>query len=296
MTETLHKSRLLTVEERPFKRISKRLLDPEKSLISTLPTLPPTPPPDASAANEEAAAHEKAKQTELEKARQWREDALLDFAGFESSIIRIQLLLTSNEKERERYAAEKLNIQANAQAVRDNTAELRTQLDEAQRILAERKDYDTLAETILNNRALRPREEQHMNLEKLKAEIADLERESQEYATLWNRRREQFDKIIDQTTEMQQQIKGEKEEAERREGMEEDDDEQRGITSGNATPRPESGGDTPMHVVGKEPEAPTPEGLTVGARHTARGRSPLRESQLAESSRCKDREAGRGYG
>ena len=268
------------MEEKPFKRISKRLLDPEKSIISTLPTLPPTPPPDASAADEEAASYEKAKQRELEKKRQWREEALLDFAGFESSIIRIQLLLISNEKERERYAAEKLNIQANAQAVRENIAELRIQLEEAQRTLELRKEYDVLAEKITSNHHLKPREEQHVNLEKLNAEIADLEQESQEYATIWNRRREQFDKIIDQTTEMQRQIKDEKEEVERREGMEEDDEEQRGTTSGNATPRPsEAGGATPMHGVEKEHEVSTPGGLSVSGQHTARGRSPLRESQ-----------------
>lgn len=224
--------------------------------------------------------HKKDKQHELEKQRQWREEALLDFAGFESSIIRIQLLLTSNQKERERYAAEKLNIQANAQAVRDNTAELRIQLEEAQCTLAVRKEYDVLAEKITSNRLLKPREEQHMTLEKLNAEIADLEEESREYATIWNRRSEQFDKIIDQTTEMQRQIKDEKEEVERREGMEEDDEEQRRSMSGNATPRPsDTGGATPMHGVEKESDVGTPGGLSVAGQHTSRARSPLRDSQ-----------------
>ena len=163
--------------------------------------------------------------------------------------------------------------------MRDNTADLRIQLEEAQRTLALRKEYDVLAEKITSNRLLKPREEQHMNLEKLNAEIADLERESQEYATIWNRRREQFDKIVDQTTEMQRQIKDEKEEVERREGMEEDDEEQRGSVSGNATPRPsEVGGTTPLHNVEKDHDAGTPGGLTVSGPHTTRGRSPLRES------------------
>ena len=197
----------------------------------------------------------------------------------------MQLLLISNEKERERYAAEKLNIQANAQAVRDNTADLRIQLEEAQRTLEIRKEYDVLAEKITSNRNLKPREEQHMNLEKLNAEIKDLEQESQEYATIWDRRREQFDKIIDQTTEMQRQIKDEKEEVERREGMEdEDEDEQKGSMSGNATPRPsETGGATPMYGADKEIEPGTPSGLSVSGHHAARGRSPLRESHTMPS-------------
>ncbi|KAL8719199.1 MAG: hypothetical protein Q9181_008089, partial [Wetmoreana brouardii] len=195
--DSLHKSRLLNVEEKPFKRITKRLLAPS-SLIPVPPILPPTPPPDASAADEAAAAHELEKQQQLDSHRQWREDALLDFAAFESSIIRIQFLLTSNIKERERYAAEKLKIQATAQAVRDNTADLRVQLEEAQETLALRKEYDELAEKITSNRLLRPRAEQHMNLEKLNEEIAELKRESAEYAQTWTERREQFGKIIEE--------------------------------------------------------------------------------------------------
>src|SRR5271156_2938573 len=51
--DSLHKSRLLNVEEKPFKRITKRLLTPSNPLI-TFPILPPTPPPDAAAADLEA--------------------------------------------------------------------------------------------------------------------------------------------------------------------------------------------------------------------------------------------------
>ena len=146
-TDALHRSRLLNVEEKPFKRITKRLL-PQTSLIHTPLQLPPTLPPDASAADEEAAAHEARRQQQLEARRQWREDVLFDFAAFDSSIVRIQFLFTSNVKERERYTAEKLKIEAAAQAVKDNTAELRLQLEGAQRQLGLRKEYDVLAEKI----------------------------------------------------------------------------------------------------------------------------------------------------
>ena len=288
--EALHKTRLLTVEERPFKRITKRLIDPEKSLISKLPTLPPTPPPDTGAAEEEANERDEEQQKEVEKRRQWREDTLLDFAAFESSIIRIQFLLTSNAEEREGYARKKLKIEETAQAVRDNTADLRTQLAEAQRTLALRKEYDELAEKITSNRLLRPRDEQHVNLDKLNAEITELERESQEYAELWNRRRQQFDKIVDQTTEMQRQIKDEKEEVERREGMEEreeNDEEQRdgGGVSGAATPRIDAGSATPMQGLEKgESTADASGALSVDhSKPVTRARTPLQESQLAAS-------------
>ncbi|KAL9638276.1 MAG: hypothetical protein Q9164_001658 [Protoblastenia rupestris] len=284
--DALHKSRLLNVEEKPFKRLTKRLLAPN-ALISTPATLPPTPPPDASAADEEAAAHEAEKQRQLEGRRQWREDALLDFAAFESSIVRIQFLLTSNIKERERYAAEKLKIQATAQAVRDTTADLRIQLEEAQKTLASRKEYDEMAEKITSNRLLRPRDEQKQNLEKLNTEIADLERESQDYVQTWMERRDQFGKIIDEGKKLRRLIRDEKEEVEEREGTEEaedGEDEQRGRSSGIATPRPESaGGVTPMHGIEREGDVGTPAGLTVERGETRRS-SPLREIQAAEDS------------
>lgn len=258
----------------------------QNPLISTPLTVPPTPPPDASAADEASAALEFEKQKQLEERRQWREDVLLDFAAFESSLVRIQFLLTSNVKERERYAAEKLKIQATAQAVRDNTAELRIQLEGAQKTLALKKTYDELAEKITNNRLLRPREDQRANLDKLNAEIADLERESKEYAHTWAERRQQFGRIIEEGLQLRRLIRDEKEEVERREGMEEREDgeevetgSQRGRSSGVATPRHEGGGATPMHP-SHEVDMST-DTLTVGKQNTPRGKSPLRTSDDA---------------
>ena len=259
-------------------------MHPENSLVARLPTLPPTPPPDADGADENAEAEEESRQKELEKRRQWSDDVLLDFAAFESSIIRIQLLLTSNAQEREGYAQKKLKIEAASQAVRDNTVQLRSQLADAQSMLALRKEYDELAEKITSNRLLRPRDEQHANLEKLNLEISELQRESQEYAELWNRRRQQFDKIVDQTTEMQRQIKDEKEEVERREGMEEREDaeEDQGTTpSGVETPKLETSGGTSMQGIEKETLGDISNRLSTEKPSTARRKSPLHETQNA---------------
>lgn len=286
--DALHKSRLLNVEEKPFKRITKRLLA-QNSLIHAPPQLPPTPPPDASAADEEAAAHEARRQQQLEARRQWREDVLLDFAAFDSSIVRIQFLLTSNIKERERYTAEKLKIEAAAQAVKDNTADLRVQLEDAQRQLALRKEYDVLAEKITSNRLLRPREDQHVNLAKLNAEIADLERESQGYAQTWAKRRSQFGRIIDEGMEMRRQIRAEKEEVERREGMEggEDGDEgdgtsQRGRSSRASTP----GAVTPSQS-NRAQELEVDLGKLAPDGHlTKREKSPLRSVQTMDEEKA----------
>lgn len=281
----------MNVEEKPFKRITKRLLPPS-SLIHAPPRLPPTPPPDASAADEEAAAHETEKQQQLEARRHWREDVLLDFAAFDSSIVRIQFLLNSNAKERERYTAEKLKIEAAAQAVRDNTAELRVQLEDAQRQLSLRKEFDVLAEKITSNRLLRPREDQHVNLAKLNTEIAELERESQGYAQTWAERRAQFGRIIDEGMEMRRQIRAEKEEVERREGMEggEDGDEgdatsQRGRSSRASTP----GAATPPQGTRAQEMDIDLGRLAVEGHHTGREKSPLRSVQTVEDEKVQSR-------
>ena len=171
--------------------------------------------------------------------------------------------------------------------MRDNTSELRVQLEEAQRTLALRKEYDDLAEKITSNRLLRPREEQHANLAKLNAEIADLERESQEYAQTWAERRQQFGKIIEEGLQLRRLIRDEKEEVERREGMEEredGEDEHRGRSSDAGTPHHETGGMTPMHSTSQEQEVGTPGGLEVEKDRSSRGKSPLRNSQTADEA------------
>lgn len=271
------------MEEKPFKRITKRLLG-QNALITNPPVLPPTPPLDSDAADEEAAAYEKKRQQQLEDRRLWREDVLMDFAAFESSIIRIQFLLTSNSQERERYAAKKVKIQDEAQSVMDNTADLRIQLDEAQKRLALRKEYDELAEKITNNRQLKPRDEQHQNIEKLHAEIAELERESQDYAHTWAERRDQFGKIIDEGMQLRRLIRDEKEEVERREGMEgqgEVDQEHKGVSSGINTPRHDVEANTLMQGIEKEDDGGTTAGGLSGGQNAQRGASPLREVQMA---------------
>ncbi|KAL4889754.1 Tho complex subunit 7-domain-containing protein [Aspergillus ambiguus] len=284
--DNLHKSRLLNVEEKPFKRVSKRILNPE-SLVSHA-TLP-TPPPDGTD-EESAAVDESTKQKRLDEWRHFREDVTLDFAAFESSIARIQFLLTSNEKERERYAAEKLQILETMQSVRDNTADLRSQLEEAQRLLALRKSYDDLAEKITSNRLLKPREDQQANLQKLRAEITELEKESKEYAQTWAERREQFGRIVEEGMQLRRLIRDEKEEVERREGMQEgeagDDGDvpSRGKSSGANTPRPEVDSMTPSQH-GQDDSSRSPLGLHA-ERTTAHGPgTPLRQVTIAEDEK-----------
>lgn len=279
--DALHKSRLLNVEEKPFKRISKRLLNPDSIVVSHA-TLP-TPPPEGT--DEDVA--EADKQKKLEDWRQFRDDASLDFAAFEGSIARIQFLFTSNEKERERYVVEKERILSQMQSVRDSTADLRVQLEEAQRIMVLRKGYDEQTEKITSNRLLRPREDQQASLQKLRAEIGELENESKDYAKTWAERREQFGRIVEEGMQLRRLIRDEKEEVERREGMQEDEDGDdgevsKGKLSDANTPRPDQEGSTPQP--GQDESSRSP--LTVPADKATHGAAtPLRQVTMAEEEK-----------
>ncbi|KAH7163049.1 Tho complex subunit 7-domain-containing protein [Dactylonectria estremocensis] len=271
----LHKTRLLNVEEKPFKRITKRL-----NILSAL-TLP----------TEAQNGHSTDSKSKLE---QLKEDLTLDFAAFDSTITRLQFLHHANARERERYTDDQSRILAECQAVRANNAQLREQLEASQGTLAQRKKFDELAEKITSNRLLRPREDQIANLKKLEEECRELERESETYSETWRERREQFNKIMEEGMMLRRQIRDEKEEVDRREGMNEGDDDDaepdkpgqtpRLEPSGNATPRPDrdsqskaDGGRTPSR------DTPGPDQLKllpgpVGSHSRSGSQAPSRDA------------------
>lgn len=249
----LHKSRLLNVEEKPFKRITKRLTSVSSSVSDILHTQQNTP-----RRNGEDAANTTSPES-------LSEELTLDFAAFDSSIVRLQFLHSANQRERERYAADQERILAECQAVRTNNAQLKGQLDAAQATLAQRKKFDELAERITSNRLLRPREDQLTNLAKLDDECKELERESGTYKETWKERREQFNRIMEEGMLLRRQIRDEKEEVDRREGMNEEEEEAEGerdgttpkpLPSGNATPRPD-GESQPRPGAGRDNEEGT---------------------------------------
>lgn len=235
------------IEERPFKRITKRLLAPSNPINSFF-----TRTSEATSEATEDASPEVQHEQFLKNIQRFREEAILDFAAFESSIARIQYLRAANERERERYAAEKLKIEATADEVRQNTTKLRVQLDEAQKTLAVRKTYDVLADRITKNASLRPRDEQHVNIEKLKAEIEELERESQEHNQAWQERREQFSRVVSESQRLRRVIRDEKEPEKDEDAAEQDDenllggDRERDGPSNAGTPRMTDDAPTPL--------------------------------------------------
>jgi hypothetical protein len=193
MADELHAVRLLAIEQKPFQRVFKRLTQSDSAILKRNQHLP-TPPPDAEDANEEAEAENvKDKAAEAEKeVDQWRQDMKLDFAALESSMVRIQLLQRSNERERDRYAAEKIKIMETAEKIRRSNIELKQQLELARQTMESRKKYDELANKIFSNKLLKSREEQMQMHEKLQKEITEQEQEAEEHAKAVAARREQW--------------------------------------------------------------------------------------------------------
>ncbi|KAI0842276.1 Tho complex subunit 7-domain-containing protein [Hypoxylon sp. FL0890] len=301
----LHKSRLLNVEEKPFKRLTKRLVAPG---AFTSPSKLPTPPPDST--NDQEAAQQSSAMPDLAALK---EDIILDFEAFDAQIVRLQFLGTANEQERERYAADRIRILETMESVREGNARLKAQLEEARATLAQRRKFDELADRITSNRMLRPRAEQMVNLAKLAEECEDLQRESETYGHTWRERREQFERLVEEGKRLRALIRDEKEEVERREGMDSDAEDgeaaatpgKGGLVSGNATPRPESGAVSTHSSKGEggnaTPRPHSPGGGVGGGLKPRPGDSgsfsragSLAPSQRAGSSQPRDEEPEEG--
>jgi len=254
-SDALHNiTRLLSIEARPFLRISNRLTKNEAS-GNTRPSQLVSPPPDASAADEEAAARAVSQEQESHRINVWQRELMNELDLLDHTVLRFELTTESNNDERERYAKEKVAILDKQNRVKEDIEQLRIHLQEAKEKLALRKSYDEESEKIYKNKMLKPRDEQGVAHAKLDEEIAELEQEVQNAKTTWAERRDQFNRIEAEATNLMRMIKDEKEEAERKEGMMKDQDDEadgeggsiRGDISMVGTPRPD-GAITPLHV------------------------------------------------
>ncbi|KAJ4396875.1 hypothetical protein N0V93_001097 [Gnomoniopsis smithogilvyi] len=310
----LHKSRLFSIEEKPFKRITKRLATINQLANSKI-RQNVTPPPEQAQQPAPSNGDEPTENQENDASSpatdftQLKEDITLDFAAYDYTIGRLQFLLSANEAQRARYAAERVQILETCARVRDSTAALRVQLAAAQETRARRQAWDAQARAILENKALQERPKAIAGIDKLEEECRQLEAESETYAVTWRERKEQFSRIMDESMRLRRLIRDEKEEVERREGMDEDGDgsgegdghtPRPGSASGNATPRPdggvasavpkgvgEDGSGTPMR---DSPAPSTNEGglkpppETSSARSRAGSRSGSRDPSPARSA------------
>ncbi|CAI6335359.1 unnamed protein product [Periconia digitata] len=251
--DALHNvSRLLAVEVRPFSRVSTRLMKND-NVTTQRPKQLPSPPPDASAADESAAAIAAERENPIAKLKGWQNDLMSDLELLDFTVLRFELTTKSNIVERERYAQEKIAIKDKQEYVKQTIENLRVDLQNAKETLEVRKSYDELTEKITNSKMLKTRHEQHVAHAKLDEEISELQNEVENAKATWNERRQQFFRIDEAAQAMHRMIKDEKEEAERKEGMMKDRDEEgdgdttRGDVSHAGTPRPD-GGMTPIHV------------------------------------------------
>ncbi|KAF2676821.1 hypothetical protein K458DRAFT_178407 [Lentithecium fluviatile CBS 122367] len=252
--DALHNvARLLSIEARPFLRIAGRVIK-ENTFASVRPTHLPSPPPDASAADEEAAAREVERQQQAHKIEAWRSEIMNDLELLDYTTLRFELTSESNNAERARYAREKIAIMEKQELVKEEIERLRVELKAAKETLAIRKTYDAKAEEkIFSQKMQRPREAQAIAHAKLDEEIAELEHEVQTAKDTWKERRVQFLRIEEEAKQMLHMIKDEKEEAERKEGMMKDQDDEgdsssvRGDASRMGTPRPD-GAMTPLPI------------------------------------------------
>jgi hypothetical protein len=243
------------IESRPYQRVSSRILNPS---AFKRPTQLPTPPPDASAADEAAAAKVAEEQQQIHEIQTWQQEVENELAMLDYAILRMEFTTNSNKDERERYSTERVSITGKQQTVKENIEDLREKLVDARALLKVRKTYDELTEKITNSKMLKPRDEQAAAHAKLDEEIAELQHEVEGSKQTWAERRMQFGRIEEEAKEMLRMIKDEKEEAERKEGMMKDGDEEndgegsttRGDASHVGTPRPD-GGATPMHIQGE---------------------------------------------
>lgn len=288
--EELHRTRLLNIEEKPFKRITKRMQTLHAAakwgkqapaaaaaaiattdLIQNGATTTTSRPPSADGASPVS--------DELQILRQ---ELTLDFAAFDSTVARLQFLMRANEEERRRYGQDREQILSECEDVRSNTTTLRSQLDEARARLEQRKKFDVLAEGITSNRMLKSRAEQERNLAKLAEECTQLQDEISQNATTLRERKEQFERIMDEAHRLRRQIRDENDEVDRREGM---GDDEAGEPEGGHTPRPgiASGNATPQpHHAVLSQRAGLP-GSTLGSRTPAR-ESPAPHESLKPNS------------
>ncbi|KAH7034813.1 Tho complex subunit 7-domain-containing protein [Microdochium trichocladiopsis] len=308
----LHKTRLLNVEEKPFKRITKRLIGPGAFTNPSALKLPTTPPPEAGPNEGEDPSSTADTNSTVPPAppaaeiAALKEDIILDFAAFDSAIARLQFLAQANAAERERYAADRLRILATMDSVRENNSQLRVQLDQAKATLAQRKKFDDLADKITSNRMLRTRSEQQVNLAKLAEECEELHRESETYSETWRERREQFGRLVDEGKRLRALIRDEKEEVERREGMDSDAEDGEtgeggsgatpgktgGSISGNATPRPDSGAVSTPRPSSRGEGTPRPDSPGAGTREAVGGSGlrPVGEESTGATPRAESAE------
>ncbi|KAK6519861.1 hypothetical protein TWF506_000155 [Arthrobotrys conoides] len=238
--EALIKSRLITLEVKTLSRVQRRcntIINTENTINDVLKAakddanVEMTDWPSGGAQSAAAAAGEtKPELTHEQKveaaAEKLVEDILLDFAPLEEALMRLQLLTAANRKEVARYEQKKMQIEQASQKARSEMVELNASLTEAQQLKQHKLEYDVIATEITSSlNSQKTRQAQYDSINRLNAEIDALEREKADYGKVWAARRGQFGAIVEALMGMQAQIQEDKEEQERREALDEDEED-----------------------------------------------------------------------
>lgn len=237
--DELHSVRLLNVEERHYKRIFKTLLartNPINEYISRKPTSNPTdttsfPLPD----NEEeptvngsistntslSPSLQAQKQDEYTRTlATFHHTIHHDHTSLLSNLARSQFLLRQNHAEVARYKTQTTTITQQCHTVKRETATLRLRLQRARATMETRRNWDVLAEGVLYNRDHGGREHRRTRAElggamdKLRAEIEELEREGEDLKSAWLMRREVFGDMVREGQRLRRVVRNEAEKTE----------------------------------------------------------------------------------
>jgi hypothetical protein len=184
-----------------------------------------------------------------------------EFVNFELATIKAQNIRNVNEKEIQRYNAEKQIIcilssevlywaylvEKSNQAQQEITS-LREELRESKLERGQKVQYDELTRATLKKTpktrseqiAYHPKHQcwQNSAIEKLRSELEDVENELSSYSMVWDARKRTFDNILNNLEVLRREVEDEKEQQDRKEGMNEgsDHEEEEGQVTGTQTP------------------------------------------------------------
>lgn len=192
--------RRLEVDERPLKRLSKRLL----------------------ILGRDSQAVENGSELATLEA---------DFATYNQTLRRLQLLLRANAKEVELYAEQRRSTEELYKAAQADIETLRNDLAEARIAREDRAFFDSIAVEIERN-VPKTRRQLNQAIHNLEEEVVELENERKNYNAVWQTRKSGFDDIMSKLSELQKAISGEKADAELRDAA--DSDEEEGAIAGSS--------------------------------------------------------------
>ncbi|ORY87138.1 hypothetical protein BCR37DRAFT_376541 [Protomyces lactucae-debilis] len=152
----------------------------------------------------------------------------LEFAQYKASLRRLELTNKAHAREVQRYTEKEAQVLALQEETRQSIAKLRIELEEAEGELEDKNAYDALAKEILA-RHPRSRASQKTAIAMLQEEIAQLVKERDATQDVWRERKRAFDEIFHALQRMAADIRGEKEDAERKAGMADSDEEEDGL-------------------------------------------------------------------